>query len=65
MTALPTAIEPCPYCGELLELTWEPLAEVQDYVEDCHVCCAPISIRVRPAEEDPQGWKIEISRSDD
>lgn len=37
----------CPYCGEvvsiLVDLTGGP---VQEYVEDCQVCCRPWSVRV-------------------
>jgi len=32
----------CPYCGEENELTLDPGGgAVQEYIEDCHVCCQP------------------------
>jgi hypothetical protein len=36
----------CPYCNEPIELAIEPMDGIQVYVEDCHVCCQPISVRV-------------------
>ena len=37
----------CPYCGELVEMVVDPGGgPVQEYVEDCEVCCRPWSVRV-------------------
>ena len=36
----------CPYCGESQTVTLDCSAEVQDYFEDCRVCCRPISFHV-------------------
>ena len=36
----------CPYCGELIEIVVELAASRQDYIEDCQVCCKPMSLRV-------------------
>lgn len=37
----------CPYCGEKGEIAVDPVGgDVQEYVEDCEVCCQPWSIRV-------------------
>ena len=36
----------CPYCGEWIEIVVEPTAGRQDYIEDCQVCCKPMSLRV-------------------
>ena len=37
----------CPYCGEGVEVAVDPAGgDVQDYVEDCQVCCQPWSVRV-------------------
>ena len=36
----------CPYCGEPLELLLDASAGEQDYIEDCQVCCRPISVHV-------------------
>lgn len=38
----------CPYCGETVEITLDPgSGEVQEYVEDCEVCCQPWQVTVR------------------
>ena len=49
----------CPYCGETIIVLIEPLAadpmyldednftvDNQEYIEDCQVCCRPITLRV-------------------
>lgn len=43
---LPTITADCPYCGESIELIIDDSVENQQYVEDCFVCCRPITIRV-------------------
>ena len=40
----------CPYCGERIELSIDCSIEVQEYVEDCSVCCRPIIVTVTTAE---------------
>ena len=37
----------CPYCGESITMLLDPTAADQSYVEDCEVCCRPISLRFR------------------
>lgn len=34
----------CPYCGEVINLLLDPSAGPQRYIEDCHVCCRPITV---------------------
>lgn len=41
----PRAI-PCPYCGERIEIVLDASAGDQHYIEDCQVCCRPISVAV-------------------
>jgi len=36
----------CPYCGESQTVTLDCSTEVQDYYEDCRICCRPISVHV-------------------
>ena len=36
----------CPYCGEVISLTLDSSAGSQRYIEDCHVCCRPITVRL-------------------
>ena len=42
----------CPYCWEEITLLVDASIEMQDYVEDCEVCCRPIDFIV---EVDEQG----------
>jgi Cysteine-rich CPXCG len=38
----------CPYCGELSEISLDSSGgAVQDYVEDCQVCCQPWQVHVQ------------------
>lgn len=37
----------CPYCWESITMLLEPSPGDQAYVEDCEVCCNPISLRFR------------------
>lgn len=42
----------CPYCGELVEITLDPGGGgLQQYVEDCAVCCQPWNVSVRIARD--------------
>lgn len=46
MSALESVPTDCPYCGESIELEVDCSAGNQEYVEDCTVCCRPLSVRV-------------------
>lgn len=41
---LPTEVIACPYCGEHITLVVDASAGDQRYIEDCHVCCRPITV---------------------
>ncbi len=46
----------CPYCGALAEVALDPgSGSVQEYVEDCEVCCRPWMVRVH-YEPDGHAW---------
>lgn len=36
----------CPYCGELIEILVDASIPSQQYIEDCQVCCRPITLSV-------------------
>lgn len=36
----------CPYCGEPLEIQVDTSVPEQRYIEDCQVCCRPITLHV-------------------
>lgn len=42
----------CPYCGEPIAVLIDPQEAGQQYIEDCQVCCQPITFNVR---EDAMG----------
>ncbi|MGF1547470.1 MAG: CPXCG motif-containing cysteine-rich protein [Thiotrichales bacterium] len=35
----------CPYCGALLTFTLDLTAVGPAFIEDCHVCCAPMTLQ--------------------
>ena len=41
----------CPYCGEPVQLVVDEGAEEQDYIEDCQVCCRPMRVSARLAND--------------
>ena len=43
---LPSVDIQCPYCGERIDILVDDSAGGQRYVEDCQVCCRPITITV-------------------
>jgi hypothetical protein len=46
------AVVCCPYCGEMNEIALDPgSGTLQEYVEDCQVCCRPWLVRVRYARD--------------
>ena len=40
----------CPYCGSPVSMIIEMNYGVQEYTEDCEVCCRPIEISYRSEE---------------
>jgi hypothetical protein len=42
----------CPYCGEPIEVLVDPSVDYQEYIEDCSVCCRPISLVVTVSGDD-------------
>ena len=46
-TAETEATVSCPYCGETVTIALDPGGgSIQDYVEDCQVCCQPWALSV-------------------
>ena len=41
----------CPYCGETIELVVDCSVEEQSYIEDCPVCCRPMSVWVQVGDD--------------
>lgn len=42
----------CPYCGERISVLVDHSAADQDYIEDCEVCCRPITLSVLIGADD-------------
>jgi len=43
----------CPYCGQTNELPVDVSGgSIQEFVVDCEVCCAPITVRLKIRGED-------------
>ncbi|MES9852772.1 MAG: CPXCG motif-containing cysteine-rich protein [Candidatus Thiodiazotropha sp. L084R] len=41
----------CPYCGESNEILVDRSLTEQSYIEDCSVCCRPISLIINCESE--------------
>lgn len=39
-----TAETTCPHCGESIMLFLDLSVESQEYIEDCSVCCQPMTV---------------------
>jgi hypothetical protein len=48
---LPASDIACPYCGEVITLLLDASAGPQRYIEDCQVCCRPITVDLDVAED--------------
>jgi hypothetical protein len=45
----------CPYCGESIEILLDASVPSQHYIEDCQVCCHPITLNVEVGDDgEPQ-----------
>lgn len=47
MYAIQTLQGHCPYCSEPIELVVDATEGAASYIEDCQVCCRPISVSIR------------------
>ena len=46
MEFLEESVISCPYCGESLDVLLDPQEVGQQYIEDCQVCCKPITFEL-------------------
>ncbi|WMI68268.1 CPXCG motif-containing cysteine-rich protein [Mangrovimonas sp. YM274] len=42
----------CPYCWQQISVVVDKSVANQNYIEDCEVCCNPISLEVKVAKND-------------
>ena len=57
----------CPYCGETLEVAIDCSVARQEYIEDCQVCCQPMTLTVTvTARHNDRGHDVTVAaRSSD
>lgn len=60
--ALESARVSCPCCGQPIELLVDCSVDVQEYIEDCEVCCHPMRVSV---SVDVDGDPVVTARSED
>jgi len=53
----------CPYCGETISILADTSSEDQQYIEDCQVCCRPISILLKVCSNGH--YSVEARHEDD
>lgn len=41
-----SAVIQCPYCWQKMNIEVDPSVKRQEYVEDCQICCRPMSLIV-------------------
>lgn len=46
-----TLLVDCPYCGEMIDIIIDLSVEIQEYTEDCSVCCRPMIVTVHASQE--------------
>ena len=60
---LPSTWIQCPYCGESIALLVDISAGDQRYIEDCQVCCRPITVTV--TLDEAGGFDVAASAEDE
>ena len=63
MNALEEVAISCPYCGECFTVLIDCSYPDQSYIEDCQVCCQPITFQVTIDED--QHLDVNVFREDD
>jgi len=51
----------CPHCGETIQLTLDLSVPEQSYIEDCPVCCKPMSVSYAAADGEVTDFSVEAS----
>jgi len=51
MTLLHSHAIHCPYCGQVIDIVVDSSIALQEYVEDCTVCCRPIVLRIHTDDD--------------
>jgi len=56
-----TAEVSCPYCGETITLFLDLSVETQSYIEDCSVCCQPMTVSYAVEEGELANISVEVA----
>ena len=56
-----TAEVSCPYCGETITLFIDLSVEEQAYIEDCSVCCQPMSVSYAASDGELQSVQVDTA----
>lgn len=56
-----TAEVTCPYCGETITLLLDLSVESQSYIEDCSVCCQPMTVSYSAADGELADVSVEAA----
>ena len=51
----------CPYCGEPITLFLDLSIEEQSYIEDCSVCCQPMTVSFTVQDGEPANISVEAT----
>lgn len=58
---LDTERSSCPWCMAPITLVIDASAGDQSYIEDCEVCCQPMTVHVRAGDDGPA---VTVDRAD-
>ena len=56
-----TAEVSCPHCGEIIMLFLDLSVEEQSYIEDCSVCCQPMTVSYSASEGELAHVEVEAT----
>jgi hypothetical protein len=48
----------CPYCDAPISLLLDASIEQQTYIEDCEVCCQPVTVRISFSDDDTYSLQL-------
>src|SRR5688500_12865225 len=51
----------CPYCGETITIVLDLLVDEQSYIEDCSVCCQPMTVSYRAGDGELAELNVEAA----
>lgn len=52
----------CLFCGEKFTIVVDPSQDIQEYTEDCSVCCHPLNLKIACADGEIES--VVVARDD-